>query len=1001
MPMCGKNYHTFRLGSINVRTGKCESKLADCVLQFKNLSHDISCMQEVRQKGQVCFDDPIIKGWRVIYNGMKTAKAGVAIALAPHVRLVDVDHAIEGRLTTVRVTVHGIKLTILTCYCPTEEYTETTKQAFYQTLHKVIRQVKTKHPSYKLIVAGDFNATIGMDCDPSKWHCVGRVHDPNPTSYNGERLIETAETNNMFLLNTMFDTKSDEHRWSFVSNLGYKRRLDYIMSEWYVKRATKNCRVYPIHSQPFESDHRVVVMQASFPTKKKTKRIFSGKPRCEARQDVRQLRDDQSVQASYSSRLDQLMQHKPDSQNVDDVEEFIVDTIKQASKETLPSLVKSQIQKPWVNEEYQELLLKQRQEKDRDKRKSIGDDIKKLRTQLKNAYFKTKADNINLASENRNAEEEFRLMKQHTSLKKSNNLLIPLAKLEDHFAEHFGPRSYEPQLELEHPEAYPHIIPPDDIPNIDTTVPDGKEIETAMKSLKNGKCMGTDKIHSEHLKYSTSKHLLEYLVLLVSLIWTCLQVPTRWLTASITCLYKRGLRSLAENYRGLSIIATLSKIVSAIVVNRIKDTYEHILLHTQFGFRGNRSTNDAIFIIRHVLEKAKKSRTPLYVAFIDLKAAYDWIPREALMKCLEIRLNCPRIVAVLKALYTDTSAFIKGTTKVFDTKVGCRQGAMESPTLFNIYMDFVIRIAKHEVEKVCPDAGFKIKYCIPNEVSPRELRKNARARGVSTITELLYADDQVIFAESIEELQTILKIYDKTFSRFGLKMSYAKTETMAFNVNETVMNQESLVNVGGTNLKNVRKFRYLGYTISNLNDSMQNLGSRMGSAYEKWNELKHVLTDHRIHLSTRIKFLNACVRSRLLYSVQAWDMTAKEIAKVEVVWNGFLRKMVKGGFKRKKDERHDSSTSGQEWKFKYSNADLQRITGTQPIKTFCTIQQLKYLAHICRMSNSDLRKQILFEERSGKWSKFERLLGIETQQLRRTMMDRGNFKQFIDQMAAP
>ena len=105
---------------------------------------------------------------------------------------------------------------------------------------------------------------------------------------------------------------------------------------------------------------------------------------------------------------------------MDDIEEFIVDTIRQASRETIPSLVKSQIQKPWVNQEYQELLSNQRQERDPGKRRAIGDDIKKLRTRLKNTYFKTKADNINVANENRHAEEEFRLMKQHTSL----NILV-------------------------------------------------------------------------------------------------------------------------------------------------------------------------------------------------------------------------------------------------------------------------------------------------------------------------------------------------------------------------------------------------------------------------------------------------------------------------------------------------------------------------------------------------------------------------------------------------
>ncbi|KXJ21767.1 hypothetical protein AC249_AIPGENE15187 [Exaiptasia diaphana] len=252
---------------------------------------------------------------------------------------------------------------------------------------------------------------------------------------------------------------------------------------------------------------------------------------------------------------------------------------------------------------------------------------------------------------------------------------------------------------------------------------------------------------------------------------------------------------------------------------------------------------------------------------------------------------------------------------------------MESPTLFNVYMDFVVRIARHEILKRHPETGFKFKYCIPNEVSLRDLRGKAKARGENRITELLYADDQAIFAESAEELQTILNVYDQTFTRFGLQMSYSKTETMAFNVQEDVNNRDTLLQLNNINIKNIRSFRYLGYTVTNTNDNTKSLGLRIGSAFEKWNELKHVLTDHHIKMSTRAKFLNAYVRSRLL-SVQIWPLSEKEQSKIESVWHGFLRRMVKGGYKRMKDDGNEEVNDEEGWHFKYSNEVLWRITGT-------------------------------------------------------------------------
>ena len=214
----------------------------------------------MKSEGEICFNDHVLKGWRVLYNGMGTARAGVAVVLAPHVQLVDVDHVMEGRITLVRVKVNGIKLGIYSCYCPTEDHSDTTKESFYRTLNKSIQKLKKDHPSYKVIVAGDFNATIGQDCNHESWMGVGSFNDDAPTSYNGEKLIETSESNDLYILNTLFATRSDEHRWSFHSNRGYKRRLDYILTDWYVRRFTTNCRVYPMQSQVYESASYEVYM---------------------------------------------------------------------------------------------------------------------------------------------------------------------------------------------------------------------------------------------------------------------------------------------------------------------------------------------------------------------------------------------------------------------------------------------------------------------------------------------------------------------------------------------------------------------------------------------------------------------------------------------------------------------------------------------------------------------------------------------------------------------
>ena len=100
----------------------------------------------------------------------------------------------------------------------------------------------------------------------------------------------------------------------------------------------------------------------------------------------------------------------------------------------------------------------------------------------------------------------------------------------------------------------------------------------------------------------------------------------------------------------------------------------------------NRSTTDAIFITR---EEIKSAKQPMYLCMIDLKAAYDHIDRDLLFRILEIRTKAQNIITILKSLYKGTIAAIKHTGNLFGVHTVCRQGGLESPLLFNTYIDFI------------------------------------------------------------------------------------------------------------------------------------------------------------------------------------------------------------------------------------------------------------------------------------------------------------------------
>ena len=247
----------------------------------------------------------------------------------------------------------------------------------------------------------------------------------------------------------------------------------------------------------------------------------------------------------------------------------------------IPSKRKREMNKPWTNPPYQEFTQRLLSEKDPIKRKALYYESIEMRTELKNNYFKTKAEHLNFASEQRDTEQEFCMLREQPPTPQFNRPLIPTQKQEEHFSTHFSDRKYEPHPEPEQPESYPRVLPPDDVPAIYDSVPEYREVESSIKNLKNGKCQGTDKTYAGQLKYPWSSGLLNYNVLLIGLIWSCAQVQ-------VLHAYTRRDWSQWRRIRGLSKKATISNVLFAIILERIREMYEYVLLQSKFGFRANR-----------------------------------------------------------------------------------------------------------------------------------------------------------------------------------------------------------------------------------------------------------------------------------------------------------------------------------------------------------------------------------------------------------------------------
>ena len=144
-------------------------------------------------------------------------------------------------------------------------------------------------------------------------------------------------------------------------------------------------------------------------------------------------------------------------------------------------------------------------------------------------------------------------------------------------------------------------------------------------------------------------------------------------------------------------------------------------------------------------------------------------------------------INIIKNLYLQQKATVRyenETSQEMTIKRGVRQGCILSLCLFNMYKEYLIR-------------------------EPLEEEKGINTNG-QNITNIRYADDTIILAESEQQLQSMIDKLDATCEQYGMTMNAKKTKTM---IVEKTPEKQCEVNVKGQRLTQVKQYNYLGTTV--------------------------------------------------------------------------------------------------------------------------------------------------------------------------------------------
>ena len=112
--------------------------------------------------------------------------------------------------------------------------------------------------------------------------------------------------------------------------------------------------------------------------------------------------------------------------------------------------------------------------------------------------------------------------------------------------------------------------------------------------------------------------------------------PRNWSSATVVALFKSGATALPQNYRPISLLTVGYKVLARLILNRLRASgAEDNLRSSQFGFRAGRSTSQAIFLAKRLIERAVAAKGGrLSLVLLDWSKAFDKIQHAWMLEAL-------------------------------------------------------------------------------------------------------------------------------------------------------------------------------------------------------------------------------------------------------------------------------------------------------------------------------------------------------------------------------
>jgi len=384
---------------------------------------------------------------------------------------------------------------------------------------------------------------------------------------------------------------------------------------------------------------------------------------------------------------------------------------------------------------------------------------------------------------------------------------------------------------------------------------DKKIVLNVIDRMKPKSSSGFDGLSNKLLK-CIKYELVDCITIIINQSFTTNIFPDQLKLAKVIPLYKKNEDYLFDNYRPISLLPSISKVIERIMHFQIIEYFhEHNLMYnSQYGFRQNHSTELATLeIIDKIAYQMDRNEIPLNI-FLDLSKAFDCLNHEILLHKLEYYGFCESSCLLMKSYLSNRKQFVNfGDTEsdYLEVKIGVPQGSILGPLLFLIYVNDLVH-ATSSFRPVIYADDTTLGACIS-----------------------YFGNQQSIIEENINN--ELLNVH-AWLNLNRLSLNVQKTKAMIFHTNRRHVIPPN-IRIQQQNIEYVDSFNYLGIIL----DKHLSWNSHINMVSKKISQLSGIMNKLKNFLPkpTLLTLYNSLALPHLNYGILLWGCKAVKLEKLQ------------------------------------------------------------------------------------------------------------------------